>query len=322
MIDGHRVDDATWSEPGRALRRAAAARAAVRRRHLPVPRAGAQQRGLRARPADRRPATHRAPRSGGLTMAPWPKPPEGQLDRALPRARHRPRLVRRLACHPSSTSSSATRSSSGRGSTSGASRTFREAGQLLHQGDRRSRTTSIIVVRGTRRRGPGVPQRLPPPRQQAGVDTTSRARRPAAPAGSSPASTTAGATTSTAHCTFVQQEDEFFDLDKADNGLVAGPLRRVERVHLHQPRPRAAPDAARVPRPDDHRARRLPVRPADRALRLRRRQQQQLEALRRRVPGVLPRALAAPAAGAGGRAQPGRRRSSARTSSSTARTAS
>ena len=39
-------------------------------------------------------------------------------------------------------------------------------------------------------------------------------------AGSSPASTTAGATTSTARCTFVQQEDEFFDLDKADYGLV------------------------------------------------------------------------------------------------------
>ena len=72
-----------------------------------------------------------------------------------------------------------------------------------------------------------------------------------------------------------------------------GPLRRLERVHLHQPRPRATPESARVPRSDDHRARRLPVRNDDRALRFRRPQQQQLEDLRRRVPGVLPRAVAA-----------------------------
>ena len=45
-------------------------------------------------------------------------------------------------------------------------------------------------------------------------------RRPAARVGSSRASTTAGVTASTVRCTFVQQEDEFFDLDKADYGLV------------------------------------------------------------------------------------------------------
>ena len=68
-------------------------------------------------------------------------------------------------------------------------------------------------------------------------------------------------------CTFVQQEGEFFDLDKADYGLVpvhcdvwAGFI----FVNLDR---RAAPVAARVPRPDGHRARRLPVRPDDRALR-------------------------------------------------------
>ena len=37
---------------------------------------------------------------------------------------------------------------------------------------------------------------------------------------SSRASTTAGATTSTANLTFVQQEGEFFDLDKSRYGLV------------------------------------------------------------------------------------------------------
>ena len=45
-------------------------------------------------------------------------------------------------------------------------------------------------------------------------------RSRAATAGSSRASTTAGGTTSTARCTFVQQESEFFDLDKADYRLV------------------------------------------------------------------------------------------------------
>ena len=50
---------------------------------------------------------------------------------------------------------------------------------------------------------------------------TTRARRRAAPAGSSPASTTAGATRSKASCTFVQQEQEFFDLDKADYPLAS-----------------------------------------------------------------------------------------------------
>ena len=63
-------------------------------------------------------------------------------------------------------------------------------------------------------------------------------------------------------CAFVQQESEFFDLDKADYGLVpvhcdvwAGFI----FVNLAR---RAEPDTARVPRPDGHRARGLPVRQA------------------------------------------------------------
>ena len=57
-------------------------------------------------------------------------------------------------------------------------------------------------------------------------------------------------------CSFVQQEGEFFDFDKADYGLVpvhcdvwAGFI----FVNLDR---RAAPDAARLPRADDHRDRR------------------------------------------------------------------
>ena len=38
--------------------------------------------------------------------------------------------------------------------------------------------------------------------------------------------------------TFVQQEAEFFDLDKADYGLVPVQLRGVGGVHLREPRPR------------------------------------------------------------------------------------
>ena len=98
----------------------------------------------------------------------------------------------------------------------------------------------------------------------------------------------------------------------------AGPLRRLERLHLRQPRPRTPSDAARV-RPDDHRAGRLSVQHTDRALRLRGAQQQQLEALRRRVPGVLPRAFIALAADTTCSAAAEHERRVRGTSSSTAR---
>ena len=70
--------------------------------------------------------------------------------------------------------------------------------------------------------------------------------------------------------TFVQQPGEFFDLDTDAVRLEPGALRHLERVHLHQPRSAATPEPARIPRPDDHRAGRLPVRKDDRALRFRR----------------------------------------------------
>ena len=70
-------------------------------------------------------------------------------------------------------------------------------GQLLHQGARRRQDLRRRRA-GQGRRGPGLPQHLPPPRQQAGLERLPARRRRAASAASSSASTTAGATTSTA----------------------------------------------------------------------------------------------------------------------------
>ena len=58
--------------------------------------------------------------------------------------------------------------------------------------------TSVIIVKDKQERGPRLLQHVPPPRKQAGVERLSRARRSRAPAASSPASTTHGATASTA----------------------------------------------------------------------------------------------------------------------------
>ena len=93
--------------------------------------------------------------------------------------------------------------------------------------------------------------------------------------------------------TFVQQESEFFDLDKNDYGLVPVHCDVWEGFIFINLAPRARTVAAGVPRPDDHLARGLPVRPDDRALVLPLRGQGELEALHGRLPGVLPRTGAA-----------------------------
>ena len=67
-------------------------------------------------------------------------------------------------------------------------------------------------------------------------------------------------------CTFVQQEERVLRPRQGRLRPRARALRRVGRVHLREPRPRAEPDADGVPRPDGHRARGLSVRPDDRAL--------------------------------------------------------
>ena len=123
--------------------------------------------------------------------------------------------------------------------------------------------------------------------------------------------------------TFVQQEEEFFDLDKADYGLAPVQCRGVGGVHLREPRPRQHHVAARLPGRARRRARGLPVRRDDPGAQVPRRGRQQLEALHRRLRRVLPRT--GPAREAGGRrgvAQARRATASRRSrTTSTARTA-
>ena len=97
--------------------------------------------------------------------------------------------------------------------------------------------TSMLVVRGMDGDGPRVPQRVPPPGQQARVDRTPR--QEAAGVGRQFACKYHGWRYGLdGGCTYVHQENEFFGIDKADLGSRAGALRGVGRVHLRQPRRR------------------------------------------------------------------------------------
>ncbi len=195
-------------------------------------------------------------------------------------------------------------------------------GQLLHQGARGRPNTSVVIVRDLdgevrafhnicRHRGNKlVWTDFPTEEIERQLPRSSRA------------STTAGSTTSTARCTFVQQESEFFDFDKADYGLVPVHCDVWSGFIFVNLAEEPSQIAARLPRADDHRARRLPVRPADRALLLPHDDRQQLEALHGRLPGVLPRTRSAREAVAGTSRCPRRRPASRRcTTRSTARTA-
>ena len=134
--------------------------------------------------------------------------------------------------------------------------------QLLHQGARRApaRRSSSCAAR-TARSAPSTTSAATAATSSCG--TTSRARRRAAPAASSPASTTAGATTSRASCTFVQQESEFFDLDKADYGLAPVQAEVWEGFIFVNLDPDEHHVAARLPRRARARPRGLPVRRDD-----------------------------------------------------------
>ena len=93
--------------------------------------------------------------------------------------------------------------------------------------------------------------------------------------------------------TFVQQEEEFFDLDKSRYGLVRVHCEVWEGFIFVNFADRARAVAARLPRSDDHRSGGLSVRPDDLAVLLPLGGEGELEALHGRVPGVLPRTCSA-----------------------------
>ena len=93
--------------------------------------------------------------------------------------------------------------------------------------------------------------------------------------------------------TFVQQEGEFFDLDKSRYGLVPVHCEVWEGFIFVNFADRARAVPTRLPGADDHGSRGVSVRQDDLAVLLPIRGEGQLEALHGRVPGVLPRACAA-----------------------------
>ena len=103
-------------------------------------------------------------------------------------------------------------------------------------------------------------------------------------------------------CTFVQQESEFFDLDKTDYGLVPVHCDVWAGFIFVNLADEPAQSLREFLGPMIRRPRRVPVRPVDGALRVPGRHRLQLEGLRGRLPGVLPRANAAPPGGHAGHA--------------------
>src|SRR5262249_11310198 len=212
--------------------------------------------------------------------------PRGNLDGTLSRAGNRPRVLRELDLARVLRARARGHLQAGLAERR-AGRAAPPKGQLLHQGAR-GRAHLADRRPGHGRQDPRLPQRLPPPRQQAGVDRPPgrgdqrnlpavrlqvprlevRSRRPVRlhPSGGR---------------VLRDRQGRLRPRPRA--------LRGVARIHLREPRHGAQADTHRIPRPDDHRDR-LPVRSADGALLLPRRCSQQLEGLSRCLPGVLPSA--------------------------------
>ena len=191
-------------------------------------------------------------RLGGVTNGSLREARRGQLDRALSGARHRARVQRGLDRRPSSTSSSARRSSSERGSTSAASRSCP--------------ATGASSPRSSPRRTPRSSSRGTSTGEIHAFHNICRHRGNKLVWNDFPSEETRGNCrqfTCKYHgwrydldgaLTFVPQEDEFFDLDKADLRPRPGPLRRLGRLHLRQLADEPEQSAARLPRADGPRS--------------------------------------------------------------------
>ena len=253
-------------------------------------------------------------------MPHFTKPAEGTLDRAL-RARHRPGLLRGLDL-ARALRARARRDLPPDVAERRPGRAAARATGSYFTKELDAARTSVVVVRGTRRRGARLPQHLPAPRQQARVERLPargderhlppvhlqvprlalRPRRRAAPScsRSRSSSTSTRPTTGWRPCSCEVWEGFIFvNLDRRRHDAAARVHGRARRGPRGLPVPRDDP-GAQVPR----------------------RGRQQLEALHRRVRRVLPRTGPAREAGRGrGVAQaPGLRLRGARLRASTART--
>ena len=151
-------------------------------------------------------------------MPHFPKPAEGSWTEHYPQLGTGPDLVRGLDLARALRARARGDLRVGRGSTSVGSSSCPAVGQLLHQGDRRR---PHVDRRGPRRRrrGARLPQHVPSPRATSSCGRTIPSEETAGVCRQFQCKYHGWRYSLEGDLTFVQQEDEFFDLDKADYGL-------------------------------------------------------------------------------------------------------
>ena len=230
-------------------------------------------------------ARHRTPRREDPPHGTLAQATGGELDRALP-ARHRAHLLRGLHL-PRVLRARARGRFQARLAERRPGRAAAPQGELLHEGARGGPHFGGDRARH-RRRGASVLQRLPAPRQQAGVERLPERRRRAASAASSSASTTAGATTSTARAPSSSRSRSSSTSTRPTTAWCRCTA-RCGPVSSSSTWPSSPNRAWSTSSDRGDQARELPIRPVDRAVVLPRHRERELEALHGRLPGVLPR---------------------------------